>query len=69
MNKLLSLVLFIGGIILVIYSMRASDSISSSFSRLFTGSPTNKTIWLLVGGIIAAALGAGGLIRGSKSSE
>ena len=69
MNKLLSLVLFIGGIILVIYSMRASDSISSSFSRLFTGSPTDKTIWLLVGGIVAAALGAGGLIRGSKSSE
>jgi amino acid permease len=69
MNKLISLVLFIGGIILVIYSMRASDSISSSFSRFFTGSPTDKTIWLLISGIVASALGAGGLLRGSKSSE
>jgi hypothetical protein len=68
MNKPLSLALLAGGIVLIIYGLSASDSIGSSFSRLFTGSPTDKTIWLLVGGILAAAIGTGGLMRGSKSS-
>jgi hypothetical protein len=67
MNKLLSLALLIGGIILVIYGVNASNSIGSDFSRLFTGSPTDKSIWLLVAGIVAALIGAGGLLRGSKS--
>ena len=67
MNKLISLALLVGGIILIIYGISASDSIGSSFSRLFTGSPTDKTIWLLLGGIVAAAVGLVGMMRGEKS--
>ena len=67
MNKVLSLVLVVGGIMLISSGLGASDSVGSSFSRLFTGSPTDKTIWLLIGGILATALGAGGLLRGSKA--
>lgn len=63
MNKVISLALLIGGIVLIIYGINASNSIGSDFSRLFTGSPTDKSIWLLIGGIVAAAIGAGGLIR------
>ena len=68
MYKILSLALLAGGIVLIIYGINASHSLSSDFSRLFTGSPTNKSIWLLIGGIFAAAIGAGRLIRGQKSS-
>jgi protease-4 len=32
-----------------------------------TGSPTDKTMWLLIGGIVAAAVGLSGLARGGKS--
>ena len=67
MNRLISLVLLAGGIILIVYGIAASDSIGSGFSRLFTGSPTNKTLWLLIGGIIATLVGASGLFRGSKA--
>jgi hypothetical protein len=67
MNKPLSLALLIIGIILLIYGISASESIGSEFSRLFTGSPTDETIWLLLGGIIVTAIGAGGLMRGTKS--
>ena len=67
MNKILSLALLAGGVVLIIYGVNASNSIGSDFSRLFTGSPTDKSIWLLIGGIVAAAIGAGGLMRGSKS--
>jgi len=67
MNKALSLALLAGGIALIVYGINASNSIGSDFSRFFTGNPTDKTIWLLIGGIIAAAIGAGGLLRGTKS--
>jgi hypothetical protein len=66
MNKLISLIFLVGGIILIIYGINASNSVGSDFSRLFTGSPTDKSIWLLIGGIVAAAIGAGGLFRGSR---
>ncbi len=67
MNKLVSLVLLVGGIILIIYGVTASKTLGSDISRFFTGSPTEKTIWLLIGGCIAAAIGAGGMLRGSKA--
>ena len=67
LNKIVSLVLLTVGVVLIIYGINASESVSSDFSRLFTGNPTDKTIWFLIGGVVAVALGAGGLVRGSKS--
>jgi hypothetical protein len=68
MNKPISIALLVGGVIALIYGVAASESIGSSFSRLFTGSPTEKTMWLLISGGIATALGAAGLFRGTKAS-
>ena len=67
MNKILSLALLAGGIVLIVYGINASHSVSSDFSRLFSGSPTDKSVWMLIGGIVAAVLGAGGLLRGSRA--
>ena len=67
MNKIISLALLVGGIILIIYGLNASDSVGSDVSRFFTGNPTDKTIWLLIGGFVAAAVGAAGLTRGTKA--
>ncbi len=67
MNKLISIALLILGVIIFGYGLNASDSIGSGFSRLFTGAPTDNTIWLLVGGGLAIAIGAAGLFRGSKA--
>ncbi|RRJ96919.1 DUF3185 family protein [Opitutaceae bacterium TAV4] len=67
MNKIISVALLAGGIILIIYGVSASDSIGSAFSRFFTGAPTDKTIWLLLGGIIASIAGLVGLLRGPKT--
>lgn len=68
MNRLLSLLLLAIGTVLVIYGLNALDSISSSFSRLFTGGPTEKSIWLLIGGILLVFIGAGRLLRGGLKS-
>jgi amino acid permease len=64
MNKLISLAILVIGIVLVIYGVAASESFSSDFSRFFTGSPTEKTIWMLIGGIVAISIGLAGLLRG-----
>jgi amino acid permease len=64
MNKAVSLVILAAGIVLVIYGVAATKSFSSDISRFFTGSPTDKAIWLLIGGIVAIIIGLGGLLRG-----
>lgn len=68
MNKLISLALLTGGVVLIIYGVNASESVGSDISRLFTGAPTDKTLWLLIGGVLMAAVGLGGLMRGGKTS-
>lgn len=67
MNKIISLLLLAAGIVLIVYGINATQSIGSAFSRLFTGAPTDKSIWLFVAGVVVAAIGAGGLFRGSKA--
>jgi hypothetical protein len=63
MNKLIGLVLLAGGIVLVIYGISASESFTSDESRFFTGSPTDKAIWMTIGGIAAIIIGLFGLLR------
>jgi hypothetical protein len=57
MNKPLGIALLVAGIVLIVFGINASDSVSSSFSRFFTGSPTDKSIWLLIGGIVSLVAG------------
>lgn len=67
MNKLVSIVLLVGGIVLVILGINATNSFGSDVSRFFTGSPTDKAIWMLIGGIVAAVVGLVGLVRTRKT--
>jgi hypothetical protein len=67
MNRIVSLGFLIGGIILIIYGVSALDSIGSSFSRFFTGTPTDKTMWLIIGGVVCSAIGLAGIARDAKS--
>jgi hypothetical protein len=63
-NKLISPVILVGGIVLVVFGVSATKSFSSDVSRFFTGSPTDKAIWMLIGGIVAIIIGLGGLSFG-----
>ena len=62
-TKIISIALLAVGIMLIIWGFSASDSMSSDVSRFFTGSPTNKTVWLLIGGTVAAIAGLFGFFR------
>ena len=68
MYKSISVALLVAGIGLIIWGVSASDSFNSDVSRFFTGSPTDKAMWLLIGGAVAAAAGLFGLLRGTKSN-
>jgi NO-binding membrane sensor protein with MHYT domain len=63
-TKAVSLALLAGGILLLVFGVMASTSLSSDISRFFTGSPTDKAIWMLIGGVVASIVGAVGLLRG-----
>ncbi|MDB6125529.1 MAG: rane protein [Pedosphaera sp.] len=68
MNKIVSLALLVGGIVLIIIGINATNSFSSDVSRFFTGSPTDKAVWMLIAGILAAVVGLAGTLRGSKAA-
>lgn len=57
MNKAFSLALLVGGIVLMVIGINAMNSFSSDVSKFFTGSPTDKAVWTLIGGLTAAAVG------------
>jgi hypothetical protein len=57
MNKIVSLALLIGGVALMIFGITATNSFGSDVSRFFTGSPTDKAIWMLIGGMVATGVG------------
>jgi hypothetical protein len=60
----------VGGIALIVFGVIAMDSFSSDVSRFFTGAPTDKAVWMLIGGVVAAVAGIVGMrmTRGSSSA-
>ena len=68
MNKIVSLALLVGGVVLIIIGVNATNSFSSDVSRFFTGSPTDKAIWMLIGGVVAALAGLTMTLRGARQN-
>ncbi|HEY1763311.1 MAG TPA: DUF3185 family protein [Opitutaceae bacterium] len=61
MSRLFSVVLLVAGIVLLVYGLDASNSVSSSVSQAVSGTPSNKSIWLIVIGVIGILSGGCGL--------
>ena len=59
MNETLSLALLAGGIVLLIIGINATNSF---------GSPTDKSIWLIIGGVAATAVGLTMTLRRPKGA-
>jgi len=67
MNTVLGITLLAAGALLFVLGINASNSIASDVSRTFSGSPTDRTIWLLVLGIVSAGVGLFFTLRGSRN--
>lgn len=57
MNKALSIALLIVGVVLLVFGINAHDSLASSAKEAVTGAPTDKSIWLIVLGLIGIIVG------------
>mgnify|MGYP003580183159 CR=1 FL=1 len=69
MSKPLGLGLLAVGVVLIVLGFDANDSLSSRLSKFFQGAPTDKTVWLLILGILAGMGGAGFLLRPARRLE
>lgn len=66
MNTALSVALLVGGIALLAFGYNEYQSTSSEVSKFFTGNPTDRSMWMLIGGGVLAVMGLVGLMRGSR---
>ena len=69
MRPMLGLALLVLGVVLLIWGLQSSDSIASSFHRFFDGTPTDKTVWLISGGVVAALCGVGMLAMSKRVAK
>ena len=63
MNRLISLAVAVVGVVLIVVGIAAMDSFRSDISRFFTGNPTDRAVWLLIGGAVATVAGIFGVSR------
>lgn len=61
-RRIVGLALVAGGIVLLVFAYNASHSAASDISRVFTGNPTDRTMWLMAGGIVCLVAGAGAIL-------
>ena len=52
----------------MVIGINATNSFSSDVSKFFTGSPTDKAVWMLIGGIVATVAGLVWTLRGGKQT-
>jgi len=58
MRPILALVLLAIGVALLVSGIAASDSLQSTFTKMFSGVPSERAQWLLIGGIAALVIGS-----------
>jgi hypothetical protein len=69
MNRALGLACLIGGIVLLVFGLQASNSFTSNVSKTFTGNPTNNSMWMIIGGIVIAIFGLIMTLRGGSGTR
>lgn len=68
MIKAAALALLAGGVVMLVFGLNAMNSPASDISRFFTGTPTDRATWMLVGGAALVVAGLAGVILGSRKS-
>lgn len=67
-QRIFGLILLIAGIALLVFGLRASDSVADKLSDTFTGKFTTSTMWYIIGGAGVCLAGLYLMIaRGGKS--
>lgn len=62
MTKMIALGLLVAGVMLLVFGVNEMNSLSSDFSRIFTGAPTDRSMWMVTGGAALAVAGLAGIV-------
>jgi nitrate reductase gamma subunit len=57
MNKLIGLICLAVGIVLLFWGHNVAQAVNSQVKNLFTGEPTDKAMYLYIGGAVLCAVG------------
>ncbi|MBX3358892.1 MAG: DUF3185 family protein [Phycisphaeraceae bacterium] len=68
-QRIVGIALLIIGAILLIMGLQAFDSFGSQVSEFFTGSPTDRAVWMTIGGIAAIAVGIASTLVPSRAGR
>ena len=63
MNRTISVLLLVAGLVVLGVGINAANSFGSETSEALTGAPTDKALWLMLGGGLVALFGLVGLLR------
>ena len=67
-ERLVGISLLLIGVAMLFAGLNASESVSSEFSKLFQGAPSDKSIWLMVAGALVAVIGLVKSLRGRPAN-
>jgi hypothetical protein len=65
-QSVVGMALLVVGAVLIMFGMQALASVGSRLSALFTGAPSDRTVWLVAAGVAAAMVGLGRLLAGRR---
>jgi hypothetical protein len=68
MKQIIGIAFLVAGIVLLCLAWNSYHSAASGVSRALTGTSTDKTLWLVVGGVLGTLVGLGGLLTGSRKA-
>ena len=66
MNRIIGVAILALGIVLLIFGLNESHSFNSDVSRFFTGNPSDRSMWMIVGGAVAVIAGLAVAFTGRK---
>ncbi|MEK6700937.1 MAG: DUF3185 family protein [Planctomycetota bacterium] len=69
MNKAVGLALLVVGVVLLIFGISAADAPASDISRFFTGQPTDRSMWFMLGGVALIIIGGVGTFLGGRAAK
>jgi hypothetical protein len=56
-RRAIGIALLVGGVVLLFFGLNASNSFASEVSEVVTGSPTDRSMWMIVLGSATAVAG------------
>jgi Protein of unknown function (DUF3185) len=57
MQKLTGIICIVVGVLLLVWGHNIAESIGSQVQQVFTGAPTDRAMYLYIGGLVLALLG------------